>query len=325
MEKRLGIAQLCLLLAVLVFLSVTRGSPGEFHIPRVKGNAGSMREWGRRGLRLSSDWVPSRLRSASSGPPSTSNGSKTPTTLMPRSLAWEPVPASAPVIPTSYPMAPPPVSGPATATATTPTFRKKRPMQYLTPAHPHAQNHYHHHQHYCRPRSRSTHARHGHVSPTPVLPVQRSNSHHGTSFIGPVSRSVRRGARSSHLHEVRRIHHPHHHHHRGSGDEDVFITTAAAPATPSLASAVPSPRGIRSTQARPAAVATVESEDGGGGVGLVSGNGTTTTVVGSRSWGELDGADGAGAGAGEGAVDAWVDTDTDPDGDDDGQFQIDLD
>jgi hypothetical protein len=45
-----------------------RVSPAMLNIPRVNSNAGSMREWGRRGLRLSSDWVPSRLRSASSGP-----------------------------------------------------------------------------------------------------------------------------------------------------------------------------------------------------------------------------------------------------------------
>jgi hypothetical protein len=39
LEKRLGIAQLCLLLAILVFLSVTRGSPGDFHPPRVHSKA----------------------------------------------------------------------------------------------------------------------------------------------------------------------------------------------------------------------------------------------------------------------------------------------
>jgi hypothetical protein len=136
MEKRLGIAQLCLLLAVLVFLSVTRGSPGEFHIPRVNSHADSMGEWGRRGLRLSSAWVPSRLRRGSSGPPSAPNGLKTPTRLMPRSPAWEPVLATAPVIPTSRAMVLPLLSAPTTTNTTTPTFRKKLQTVNLTPLHP---------------------------------------------------------------------------------------------------------------------------------------------------------------------------------------------
>lgn len=59
MEKRLGIAQLCLLLAVLVFMALTRGSRGE----PVRSDLGprsrttSMREWGKRHLSLSGDWV----------------------------------------------------------------------------------------------------------------------------------------------------------------------------------------------------------------------------------------------------------------------------
>ncbi|KIY72593.1 hypothetical protein CYLTODRAFT_388407 [Cylindrobasidium torrendii FP15055 ss-10] len=48
MEKRLSIAQLCLLLTVLVFMGLTRGSRQEVR----KG----MREWGRRHLSFSGDW-----------------------------------------------------------------------------------------------------------------------------------------------------------------------------------------------------------------------------------------------------------------------------
>ncbi|CAA7261538.1 unnamed protein product [Cyclocybe aegerita] len=58
MEKRLGVAQLCLLLAVLVFLGLTRGSrPDNFQSHgSVKVNS-SMREWGRRHFTLSNDWT----------------------------------------------------------------------------------------------------------------------------------------------------------------------------------------------------------------------------------------------------------------------------
>ncbi|KAL0947650.1 hypothetical protein HGRIS_013737 [Hohenbuehelia grisea] len=65
LEKRLGIAQLCLLIAVLVFMGLTRGSrAGELVIqPMLSHNSasrGSIREWSRRQLNLSGDWV-SRL------------------------------------------------------------------------------------------------------------------------------------------------------------------------------------------------------------------------------------------------------------------------
>ncbi|KAE9401729.1 hypothetical protein BT96DRAFT_596312 [Gymnopus androsaceus JB14] len=69
LEKRLGIAQLCLLLAVIVFMGVTRGSRGESlleHGP-LRSNQ-SMREWSRRHLSFSGDWV-SRLTSSRSRSP----------------------------------------------------------------------------------------------------------------------------------------------------------------------------------------------------------------------------------------------------------------
>ncbi|KAF9046242.1 UNC-like C-terminal-domain-containing protein [Panaeolus papilionaceus] len=57
LEKRLGFAQLCILLAVLVFMGLTRGSRAETVIERPSAAVnGSVREWGRRHLRLSSDW-----------------------------------------------------------------------------------------------------------------------------------------------------------------------------------------------------------------------------------------------------------------------------
>ncbi|KAF8158431.1 UNC-like C-terminal-domain-containing protein [Crassisporium funariophilum] len=58
LEKRLGVAQLCLLLAVLVFVGLTRGSRAETLIEHgpVRFNK-SMREWGKRHFSLSSDWT----------------------------------------------------------------------------------------------------------------------------------------------------------------------------------------------------------------------------------------------------------------------------
>ncbi|KAG7444169.1 uncharacterized protein BT62DRAFT_1077975 [Guyanagaster necrorhizus] len=66
LEKRLGIAQLCLLLAVLVFMGLTRGSRSESiaeHGPLMFRR--SMREWGRRHLSFSGDWF---IRRSSSTP-----------------------------------------------------------------------------------------------------------------------------------------------------------------------------------------------------------------------------------------------------------------
>ncbi|KAK0487106.1 UNC-like C-terminal-domain-containing protein [Armillaria novae-zelandiae] len=64
LEKRLGIAQLCLLLAVLVFMGLTRGSRSESvaeHGPLMFRR--SMREWGRRHLSFSGDWFINRSSS----------------------------------------------------------------------------------------------------------------------------------------------------------------------------------------------------------------------------------------------------------------------
>lgn len=67
LEKRLGIAQLSLLLTVLVFMALTRGSRGEpFMAPISPGRRDSLREWGRRHLSSlgSGEWA-SKLRSRS--------------------------------------------------------------------------------------------------------------------------------------------------------------------------------------------------------------------------------------------------------------------
>src|SRR5215472_2854091 len=59
LEKRLGIAQLCLLLVVLVFMGLTRGEA-----PQSSDLRSSVREWGRKNLSLSNSWV-GRLTSRS--------------------------------------------------------------------------------------------------------------------------------------------------------------------------------------------------------------------------------------------------------------------
>ncbi|KAF9220284.1 hypothetical protein BS17DRAFT_787861 [Gyrodon lividus] len=68
LEKRLGIAQLCLLLAVLIFMGLTRGAPS-VEQPHVALNR-SMRKWGARNLSFGSNreggWNPLRHRSPSS-------------------------------------------------------------------------------------------------------------------------------------------------------------------------------------------------------------------------------------------------------------------
>ena len=65
LEKRLSIAQLCLLLAVLVFIGLTRGAPSAQHPPTLHR---STREWGVRNLSFGSStdgWNPLRRRSRS--------------------------------------------------------------------------------------------------------------------------------------------------------------------------------------------------------------------------------------------------------------------
>lgn len=70
MEKRLGIAQLCILVAVLVFMALTRGSRGELeHRPAILQKLSRGNSWGQRTLSFSGDWV-SRFRNASPTPKS---------------------------------------------------------------------------------------------------------------------------------------------------------------------------------------------------------------------------------------------------------------
>ncbi|KAI0088640.1 UNC-like C-terminal-domain-containing protein [Irpex rosettiformis] len=74
LEKRLGIAQLCLSLAVLVVMALTRGSrtepvrTGGSEGESVRSRTSSLRGWGRRTLSISGDWM-NRFTSRSASPP----------------------------------------------------------------------------------------------------------------------------------------------------------------------------------------------------------------------------------------------------------------
>ncbi|KAJ3747670.1 UNC-like C-terminal-domain-containing protein [Lentinula detonsa] len=79
LEKRLGIAQLCLLLAVIVFIGLTRGSRGESLVEHgpLRFNR-SMRDWSRRHLSFSGHWVSkfTANSSRSTSPPRTAKSPK---------------------------------------------------------------------------------------------------------------------------------------------------------------------------------------------------------------------------------------------------------
>ncbi len=58
LEKRLGVAQLCLLLAVLVFMGLTRGSRAGDLIDHSSTRLDrSVRQWGERHFKLSNSWA----------------------------------------------------------------------------------------------------------------------------------------------------------------------------------------------------------------------------------------------------------------------------
>ncbi|KAH9850174.1 UNC-like C-terminal-domain-containing protein [Lenzites betulinus] len=177
LEKRLGIAQLCLLLTVLVFMALTRGSRGE--VVYTKRGGSTMREWGRRTLSISGDWV-NRLRTRSATPPR-------PTTQKARENDL------------AFPSLDTQVVDPLSRSA-----RRGPPNGFR--------------RHATRPHTptiartpTTRHAHHRAVPPSPSLHlprpgIQRSSSGSmtlGFGGVGPVPKSAKRWARSAHLHEVR--------------------------------------------------------------------------------------------------------------------------
>ncbi|KAL0064276.1 hypothetical protein AAF712_008720 [Marasmius tenuissimus] len=228
LEKRLGIAQLCLLLTVLVFMAVTRGSPVEnpaMHGP-ARFSKSSMREWSRRHLSLSfsGDWV-SRLTSSRSRSPTkqrdrgvsprpsprlpevSTSASKSPRLTSPRIEPSELLDFPSLVTPTIQPKTAPPVF------VYVPTSSSSSPRTAMIVQQ--------------RPRSRTPSLRKANkVNTTPVVvpstppmtsrpKLKRANSHGSSSAVmlatsiswggtvGPVPKSAKRWARSAHLHEVK--------------------------------------------------------------------------------------------------------------------------
>ncbi|KAJ7648548.1 UNC-like C-terminal-domain-containing protein [Mycena rosella] len=206
LEKRLGIAQLLLLLAVLVFMTLTRGSRGEaVMVPSV--NRSALRAWGRRHLSLKSlsgrgddnwDWV-GRLKSRSrspkpAAPKPTTDGARADS---PIKLEFPSVDEKSQVPPAASGSKPKPprlnlhgavrprsrtrsignntlVFDGARARSRTPTVMRTPHRRPATPTHPYAQH-----------------------TPAPI-PMQQSVSQ---GVHAP--RSARRWARTAHLHELR--------------------------------------------------------------------------------------------------------------------------
>ncbi|KAJ7776803.1 UNC-like C-terminal-domain-containing protein [Mycena maculata] len=231
LEKRLGIAQLLLLLAVLVFMTLTRGSRGESVMaPLPSVSRVALRAWGRRHLSLKSlsgsgegdwDWV-GRLKSRSRSPTAAQNPHAKDDPPSSIKLEFPAAPAAdeekpvvgaspgAPGVRSSKPKPTPPrlnlynsVARPRSRTRSigsntilydSPRAHSRTPTLARTP--------------YRRPatptqgQGRHTPA-HAHAQYTPSraqhtpLPMQQSLSQ------GHAPRSARRWARTAHLHELR--------------------------------------------------------------------------------------------------------------------------
>ncbi|KAJ7162915.1 UNC-like C-terminal-domain-containing protein [Mycena filopes] len=217
LEKRLGIAQLLLLLAVLVFMTLTRGSRGEpVMVPSVSRSA--LRAWGRRHLSLKSlsgrsgsgsgdwDWVgrlKSRSRSRSPTKPVVPKAEPDP----PIKLEFPSVDEKPPFPPSSASKPKPPrltlhtpagrprsrtrsignntliFDGPR-ARSRTPTLMRTPHRRPSTPVHAHA----------LAQQQQPSPA----VPGTLPLPIAHSVSHPSHA-----PRSARRWARTAHLHELR--------------------------------------------------------------------------------------------------------------------------
>lgn len=228
LEKWLGIAQLCLLLAVLVFMALTRGSRSEPLPKRAESmhlRTPSLRGWGSRTLSLSGDWV-NRFRTRSLSPASTTTQTETPVPpprkpngkapqILSEGLrthdgtpdlslklefpsqgvqAGEAFPRSKRAHPITGGRKLGAVARPRTPSSARPHFRYSSPSHpgTPTPAPPHTAN-----------------ALLASSAATARPAIQRAHSSAmAQSFsmgtIGPVPKSARRWARTAHLHEVKR-------------------------------------------------------------------------------------------------------------------------
>ncbi|PFH54020.1 hypothetical protein AMATHDRAFT_805 [Amanita thiersii Skay4041] len=237
LEKRLGIAQLCLLLAVLVFMALTRGSRGEPIIRRdtqakQQSKYTYMREWSRRHLSLSTDLAKPIAETASTADVFRSKDSKMEAQrpngssftdhdeitvphlngqfMFPhRRGALTAIDLNAPPSPTPSPIK---KSDSRSRKVSDPTSRSRTPS-FRTSAKRIAQHNQHLNQHIYQ----QYYTHHRALTPTKSgirrPPLQRSNSHSTEAYLngtllsaGALPRSAKRWARSAHLHEVRTMH-----------------------------------------------------------------------------------------------------------------------
>ncbi|KAG0696085.1 UNC-like C-terminal-domain-containing protein [Suillus ampliporus] len=192
LEKRLGIAQLCLLLAVLVFIGLTRGAPS-IEPPQLTNR--SAREWGRHNLSFASNngergWNFPKLRSRS--PPEVpikrpqKNRSSGPESRVDFPVHRTQRSSDHDTIPRRPPHSTTLVDKRSTPRASTSTKRSGTPISTSALRTPTRRI----------PTSISTD-----ISMLPRAHMVRTNSHSSTGLIIP--KSTKRLARSAHLHEVK--------------------------------------------------------------------------------------------------------------------------
>ncbi|EAU86202.2 hypothetical protein CC1G_03413 [Coprinopsis cinerea okayama7 len=209
LEKRLGVAQLCLMLAVLIFMGLTRGSRGEAIV--VNGPT-SMREWGKRHLSLSGDWT-SRFRRKSNAGHSAAIRSR-PLTAKPASPSKKSAAATDVEGKVEFPstddapLKKRPLEPIQVNNADTPTSSRVKKLSLTRSRTPSLRTNgtgkrVPHTAHIPRPQT-----------PTPIRPVfhhrdlgshslQRSSSHGAQLSSGRSAKSAKKWARTAHLHPVK--------------------------------------------------------------------------------------------------------------------------
>ncbi|RDB14574.1 hypothetical protein Hypma_016297 [Hypsizygus marmoreus] len=218
LEKRLGIAQLCLLLAVLVFMGLTRGSRGESMTEHPMHLNRTMREWGRRHLSFSGDWR-SRFKSRSNSDGVASGRDRNLPTPHPQSA--RPVPIN--LNRTEDDMKVEFPTRESSSREPLKTSNMNTQPTNGTDSHPHPHSQARHTSRSRTPSWRTRQYQQHHYQQRPVTPtsstyrprVQRSNSqggvHHSGGLIassggsGPLHRSAKKWARTAHLHPVKNM------------------------------------------------------------------------------------------------------------------------
>ncbi|EKM49800.1 uncharacterized protein PHACADRAFT_265504 [Phanerochaete carnosa HHB-10118-sp] len=207
LEKRLGIAQLCLLLAVLVFMAFTRGSRSE-PLPGPAGAAGRVHSrtpsvvgWGQRTLNIGGDWV-NKLRHRSLSPSSSIAQTEIPAKLsldMNDLTVGIDFPSQGVQAGDTFPRSKRahPITGGhrrVGSTGRSRTPQSARAFRHSSPSHP------------ATPMTTSSVAAIPRIDPRPQIQRVHSSAmsqSFSMGVIGPVPKSARRWARTAHLHEVK--------------------------------------------------------------------------------------------------------------------------